>query len=447
MDPQDSSFTVYLSKEDEYKGDLYEGLDVEAPTIMFWCGRHLDIVTINRYSNVNTLKICTEVRRYNEETRSYEELEFGAEFPALTLKLKILSIVAQNPSPCVDLNGILGLKDTLRSLTLDVCLSNREAISELKNLEKLELHLNYKVENLEFLRGCTSIRKLRLVNYPDVKIEIVDLSPIASLVALKSLSLSLSGFCGLELLDQPLTSILIGACVGACRMDINKLPNLQYVERLELFSISTVDNTPIDLGFLSKAPRLKKLNLANIDITNFEILSTLTELKHLTTETCFGIVDIIPLSNLRLESLDLTQSSVVDISPLKDMVTLKTLNLTELPIVDCSVLATLTSLETLYFCDQEEFELQVIEELKLLKTLDLHSGRIRSGVRALSRIETVVHEDIEALTLTEEGESWILVKDYDTSIYTTGEKLVDELIATPNFYDPSSGLLTKCAQS
>jgi hypothetical protein len=449
MDPQDSSCIVYLSKEDKKEGEIYEGDDYEAPTVLDWHGQHLNTDSINSYPNVDTLMVCAGVGRYKEETRSYEDLEFGDEFPTLTLKLKRLFITSQCHYRCVDLNGILGLKDTLRSLTLRMNLTNQKAISELKNLESLELELIFKDKdrNLEFLEGCTKLQKLELFHYPINKVEIVDLSPIASLTALKSLSLSLSGFCGLELLDQPLKSIYIGSSIGYCSMDMHKLPNLQSLESLELNHILAVDKAPVDLGFLSDAPHLKELTLSNIDITNFEALSMLAELKHLTTETCFEIKNIKPLSGLKLESLILAPCTVKDISPLRDMTTLKTLNLDGLNIPDCSVIATLTSLETLHFCCQEELELHVIGELKQLKTLYLPSGRIRSGIMLLRDIESVVHETIEVLTMTDEGERWVTYYEekYYDSVYTTGKQLVDAITAIPNFYDPSSGFFTKRA--
>ena len=450
MDPLPSGCTVYLSKEDKYEGEPYEGDDLKAPTIMDWHGQHLDTDTINRYSNVVTLTIDANIGRYNEKTRDYEDTEFGIEFPTLTLKLDKLTISSRSVR-FIDLNCILGLKDTLRSLTLSIGVSNLEVISELKNLERLKLFFRNKVENLEFLRGCYNLQKLRIDDYQDDEVKIFDLSPIASLTALKSLSLYLTGFSGLELVVQSLQRLSIGSCIihniMVCTVDMNKLPNLQSVESLELYNISTIDSTPIDLGFLSRAPRLKKLRLERIDITNFEAISTLTELEHLTAEACFDIKSIKPLSGIKLETLDLCPCSAEDISPLRDMITLKTLNISGMAIEDCNVIATLTSLETLHFCNQAEFELLVIGELKRLKTLYLPSGRIRSGIGALRDIEEVIHEGIEVLTMTDEGESWVTYygTEYYDSVYTTGKELVDAITSIPNFYDPSSGLFTKRA--
>lgn len=48
--------------------------------------------------------------------------------------------------------------------------------------------------------------------------------------------------------------------------------------------------------------------------------------------------------------------------------------------------------------------------------------------------------------MTDEGESWVeFGEDFDDKIYTSGEKLVNKILAIPNFYDPSSGLFTKRA--
>lgn len=445
---------LYLGEAEERKGEEYEGEDVTVPTCMTWWCNKLDTDTINIYQSVDTLKLVFAPDI--EQTRIHY-------LSGLTLKLKSLELSSQGLASSVELKSILELKDTLKELTIyGVRPLNLDVISKLTSLEKLKITFSDPIESLEFLRGCNSLRSLEL-SYFNVRSDLLlDLTPLADIQALRSLTLSDAKIRGLNLLDR-LSSIHI----GTCEIDLKELTSLTALEKMVLYRISTESSSryrsadeveTIDLSFLSGAfPLLKRLILSDISLENMSALSTSSTLKQLSLGYCTGVKDITPLSNLTLETLSLEHTDVKDISVLKDMTTLKVLKLTQTNVEDCSVIETLTGLETLYLCSQKELDLRIIRDLKQLKNLQLSECSIRTGVRELACIKHVIldydygyddYSGYKILTSTLDGEEWVSLDEATVmKVKMTGEELVNAIVSTPNFYDPESGMCTKNARS
>ena len=169
-----------------------------------------------------------------------------------------------------------------------------------------------------------------------------DLSPLAGLVNLKTLSLysnsvsdllPLAGLTNLEVLILADNSI----------SNIAPLANLTQLKELGLWFNSITDISPLE-GLID----LAVLDLYSNSVSDISSLENLTQLEVLVLWNN-SVSNISPLSGLtNLTSLDLDSNSVSDISPLLGLTNLTELFLGNNSIADISVLEELTNLESLH---------------------------------------------------------------------------------------------------
>jgi Leucine-rich repeat (LRR) protein len=124
----------------------------------------------------------------------------------------------------------------------------------------------------------------------------------------------------------------------------------EYIERLEIY----IRITKTDLMFLENFPQLKGLVIRGDTIGSIEAMKYLHN----------------------LEELRICSSTVFDISPIANLVSLKSLSLDCLTnITDISPIAHLKSLETLYLIGLEKVDdITAVGNLKNLETLSIENG-------------------------------------------------------------------------
>lgn len=137
---------------------------------------------------------------------------------------------------------------------------------------------------------------------------------------------------------------VIGLSLCRCeRLDMNLLRELKSLEYLDL------SHTPdMDLGPLQDLPRLRRINLNFSKIRKISPLGKLKSLTHLDLSEAENLVTWPVTQGFKaLESLNLSNSGIMDGSGLAGMKNLRELNLSGCPITDLSWLKNLKNLKTL----------------------------------------------------------------------------------------------------
>ena len=231
-------------------------------------------------------------------------------------------------------------------------ITNISALSEMTNLEKLDLSSN----EIQDIRALSSLKGLKHLSISDNKIndlhylhylselsyldlagnEINDLSPISDLVNLDYLDLARNQLSDISYLDGLTKLIQLDLSYNQIS-DISPLAGLKNLKDLDLGSnhlISDIsylaeltnldslqleDNQITDISALSGLTNLTRLYLYDNQISQIDSLSGMTELNTLNLSYNF-ISDISPLSSLqKLESLNIKENNISDRTPLNDL--------------------------------------------------------------------------------------------------------------------------------
>lgn len=183
-----------------------------------------------------------------------------------------------------------------------------------------------------------------------------DLSPLANLTSLQSLSLSGTGV-----------------------RDISPLAALT-----ELRSLSLTGTQVSDIRPLASLTRLESLSLSGTAVFDVDALSSLTSLKTLHLDGT-DVREIIPLASLKsLDWLDLNGTGVRDIDPISSLSGLKWLDLSGTGVRDVSSLSALTVLERLYLNSTDVTDIKALASLTSLQWLDLNMTQVRDISAAAS---------------------------------------------------------------
>ncbi|MCG8417389.1 MAG: P-loop NTPase fold protein [Proteobacteria bacterium] len=191
--------------------------------------------------------------------------------------------------------------------------------------------------------------------------EIVDISPLQALTALRDLDLSftqvadlspLAGLTGLESLSLTNTpaaelgplrhlDVLQSLSLANTRVgDIGALHHLSYLSSLNLRG-TRIGNIDALRGLAG----LRSLSLANTDVTDLEPLQLLTSLQSLSLVN-LRVADLAPIEKLtELRYLYLSHTDVADLSPLAGFIHLQSLSLIHTPITDLTALHQLRELQ------------------------------------------------------------------------------------------------------
>ncbi len=244
------------------------------------------------------------------------------------------------------------------------------------------------VADLTPLADLQALETLSLAMSPSL----TDLSPLAGLRNLKSLGLTAgsigrrSGVRDLKALESlPLTALVIN---HASVSDISPLSGLSQLAHLNLNT-----NQVTDLSGLSGLSQLQYLNLFSNDVSDIAPLAGLSNLRRLQLGLNL-VTDISPLSGLSLlgtlwladnrirdvtglggltglSSLSLRNNLVADIAPLSSLLQLDYLDLNHNSISDVSPLSSLLQLGSLYVAHNAIADLSSLTALTGLRSLNV----------------------------------------------------------------------------
>ncbi len=239
----------------------------------------------------------------------------------------------------------------------DVSDNSMSVLSQLTSLETLDMGVT-NVADISKLSGLKSLKTLNLYGT-----NVSDISEISCLVSLETLDLSrtnvadiskLSGLMSLENLSLSWTKVT----------DISALSGLKSLEWLSLS-----DTKVSDISKLSGLESLVTLNLSRTNVADISKLSGLESLEtlHLTGT---NVADISKLSGLMsLESLYLSFTKVTDIFALSDLNSLKSLHLQKTCVKDISPLSN-RKLEVLNLIDTPVTDFSALHDVQILSLTD-----------------------------------------------------------------------------
>lgn len=244
--------------------------------------------------------------------------------------------------------------------------STAAQIDRFENLEHLYIKNPGLSEKLTDISALSALKKLK-------KLELIDCDSIADFGVLYSLP-------DLEELT----------------IDSESLKEISFVEKMNsLYRLKIEDSIMLDVSPLEGKNSLKELALIdNYDVTDYDVLSTLTELELLELELC-SVSDMPDVSGwTKLKSLMVRGAE--DISFLAGLPQLETLYLAG---CDCSayeVLASLQKVETLKLSGVygDVTSLDVLAEMNGLKSLDISSMSLYGNVECIFGIPSLEELDI-----------------------------------------------------
>ena len=289
-----------------------------------------------------------------------------------------------------DLSPITNLTN-LTELGLGVNkISDLSSLKNLTNLISLDLFSN-QISDISPLKDLTNLETLRLAVNP-----ISDISPLKDLTNLKGLSFTARPGIdasvleklreqGMEFLSGTKTSATIydQRLADAIRRELGgnsaTVLNMKNIINLDLSDYGVQNLTGLEFAI-----NLEVLNLENSQIASISPLKNLTKLRELNlgknTTNYFHknkISDISPLENLtNLTSLVLENNKVSDISSLKNLTKLSELNLNDNQIANVSSLRNLTNLTQLGLAGNQVADISTLRNLTNLTQLGLSGNQV-----------------------------------------------------------------------
>jgi len=260
-------------------------------------------------------------------------------------------------------------------------------LSSLLNLETLSLGMS-RVTNLESLRGLTKLKSLSIGGSL-----VRDLSPIKGLTSLKSLDVRDSGVTDVSTLggDDALEELSV---------DNKQIPSLTHLSRLpNLTRLNIIARVPVDMAAVGSLSNLKFLFIWGPPVID---MSPLRNLGKLTTLQVSGfgftagrsrIIDADAIGDLsQLRTLTLGSVEMNSLMFLTRLNNLVQLNLNDLPVTSVSESADIKSLKQISLVDvpivdiSPFLSLPNLAELSLLRTparADVVSELERRGVKVI----------------------------------------------------------------
>ena len=274
---------------------------------------------------------------------------------------------------CENLTSLAGLENLTKLTRLDChsgyALEDISALTGLTNLESIELGSN-SITDLTPLAGLVNLENLTLGGNP-----ITDMSPLANLPALKSLGL---GSTDIEVIPEGGTTAVTYLSLGGYDSDIRDVKNiaqwvsetksvqvdipfekldsfegLELVPHIDFLSIYGETITNEDMEFLGKL-HVKQLQITGTSVTDLSAFAGNETIESLTITTP-ALTDLSPLASCpNLSIINASQTGVTDVSGLAGMESLTRLDLTRTPITDLSSIAGIPNLEALWLNRNEQ---------------------------------------------------------------------------------------------
>ncbi len=163
------------------------------------------------------------------------------------------------------------------------------------------------------------------------------------------------------------------------KIDVPVIADLSALEYCtELTSLTFEAAIPDDMSAVSSLSKLTTLNLEYTDITSFPDCSAMSSLQTVNCNSCSSLTDISGLANCNnLTSINLENTAVSDITPLKGKTLITSLVLDKVKITDeneqgyMETISSLVNLENLWlnYCDIADEHISMLAPLTKLNTL------------------------------------------------------------------------------
>lgn len=163
-----------------------------------------------------------------------------------------------------------------------------------------------------------------------------------------------------------------------------------HEERSVKCVLGVIEKRPLDLRPLRRLPRLELLDLAGRPVDDLGPLAHLPGLRHLNLLNT-GVAELRPIAGLRLTGLQLGNTQVRDLEPLRAMTTLVDLDLHGTKVEDFTPLSLLRQLEGLGLGRTSIRDLAPLRGLARLERLDLQNTRVEdlTPLLGLSRLRSL----------------------------------------------------------
>jgi Leucine-rich repeat (LRR) protein len=208
------------------------------------------------------------------------------------------------------LESLIGFSELekLRSLyILNSKVNSLYGLQDLNNLRYVHIGHNFFLKDIDVIKTCKNVELIQLQNCP-----ITNPLPLSELPFLKSLSLSnnrIEDFSFVKNLN-----------LNTMTISSSKLRNIDFLStQLNLISLYLDGNEISDISEIAKFSNLESLSLSNnLNLKDLSPLNGLGKLKNLDISNT-GVNSLIHLSSLPLKSLNITNTKVFDLSPLKNL--------------------------------------------------------------------------------------------------------------------------------
>jgi len=255
-----------------------------------------------------------------------------------------------------------------------------EDLVYLPNLTRLEIS-GLDIENLAFL---TSLLKLDSLNLSGSDFPVEDMSIIAALPSLKSLSLADCSLSTIDYLENAWSLTELDLSYNTIR-NLNVLKTMPNLKRLYL-----QHNAVHSLDVLGSLDDLEILNVGFNAISSLEPLEDCSQLTELVADNNY-LSDLDGLQDLsQLELLSVDYNDISDVSVLAANEALKNVSIASNSITDISSLGELDKLEILDFSGNQVEYLPEWSDESPLQTID-GSYNMLASIDELSNLQSLTH--------------------------------------------------------
>lgn len=316
--------------------------------------------------------------------------------------LRVLSVIDSSTAYDINYNAyvasmyaqLTGSTSSVSASTIykTIVPSDLDSLKDLEALTKLE-YLGVAYSAVADLEGIEKFENLVVLDASNCKLTTIEgIENASNLLGLYVGSNSLTSLAGVEKLNK----------LETLEFSSNKVEELpKFSENSALVNISATGNklteAAIDLKNLKslylneneiktidiKSPVLETLDVSDNNVIDLTTLSGLTTLEGLDLSGNKGIIDISPLASLKnLTTLGLVfdkdnvADKLTDISALKDMTKLESLSISYTGVSDISAIAGMKELTTLVINNSKVNDISAIEKLEKLTSIDLSENEI-----------------------------------------------------------------------
>ncbi|MDZ7608457.1 MAG: leucine-rich repeat domain-containing protein [Cyclobacteriaceae bacterium] len=330
--------------------------------------------------------------------------------------------------------------DQLEVLNLEqTVIDSLPPVSQLVHLRELNC-ASTNLQRLDSLKGLIALEKLDLSNTV-----VVDLSPVASMGSLKELRLNQTTISDLTALSS-LTNLETVAIEKTSVSDLTPLISIKSLKKVNADEAGvTLENYK---AFLEKNPSVEVIFISgeltsfweNLDPSwksyfdeslSFSSTPSGADLHHILKITSIDISSHIKYTTLAplhytpmLESLNISGTSVADLSSISSHIHLQQLRAAGSQVVDISAIGKLTNLEVIDFSQTEVQDISALASLQNLDTVYLNNTKVKD-VSALNNLTGLKLAYCENTQVTDDDVRPTTFDETKTVIIYKSQKLRD----------------------